>query len=158
MIEVSHEINQLIEVLGENQKFANLKEIIQEAVQQQLEQHLVQFQEVVKQSNLAALDVMQEELDLIREESTTVAGAIKRLQEAITPDVSAEEVSKNVVSYQDAISNLQTYGKIIPTVGDVKKHKQKATNKQSWSLFWQTIINIALNELVKSLKRENKNG
>jgi hypothetical protein len=145
----SPEVQNFIDSLGQTQAIASLTQIIEQRVQEQLESHLLQFQESIAQSNAIAVDLMLEELSKIKEENATVKGALKKLSSAIAPDLPPEE---EVVSFRQAIDNLEKYGSIIPSSEDIASKRRKSQNNHAWSLFRQAIAKIIIKKLEKFLE------
>lgn len=146
--QVSVEIQDFTQTVRDGQGFAEITQIIQTEVQRQLEQQLVDFQAAIAQSNLAMIDVMHSELTRLKEESTTVKGVMERLKTAVAPDIPSED--DEVVSFRQAIENLEKYGSIIPTEKDIVAAQLKWRNQQAWSLVWQSVAKLLIRKMEKT--------
>jgi hypothetical protein len=144
----SHEVQEFIDTVNQGKGFTHITEIISAEVQRQLEQQLTEFQAAIAQSNLAMIDVMHSELTRLKEESATVKGVMERLKTAVAPDIPSSE--SEVVSFRQAIENLEKYGSIIPTEKDIAAAQLKWRNQQAWSLVWQSVAKL----LIKKLERK----
>jgi hypothetical protein len=144
----SPEVQDFIDSIDQTKAIASLTQIIEQRVQEQLESQLLQFQESIAQSNAITVDLMLEELSRLKEENATVKGALKKLSSAIAPDLPPEE---EVVSFRQAIDNLEKYGSIIPSSGDVAQKQIKLQQNHAWSLFRQAIAKILIRKLEKIL-------
>ncbi|GAX38864.1 hypothetical protein [Nodularia sp. NIES-3585] len=144
---VSPEIQEFIDTINQGKGFNAVTEIISEEVQRQLESHLLNFQSAIAQSNLAAIEVMSEELERIKEESATLSGVMERLTAAVAPDLPATE--DEVVSFQQAINNLEQYGSIIPSKADMVAAQLRMREERAWSLVWQAIAKMLIKKLEK---------
>lgn len=142
----SHEVQSFIDSVDQTKAIASLTQIIEQRVQEQLEAHLLQFQESIAQSNAIAVDLMLEELSKLKEENATVKGALKKLSSAIAPDLPPEE---EVVSFRQAIENLEKYGSIIPSSGDVAAKRLQIQQNHAWSLFRQAIAKFIIRKMEK---------
>ncbi|MCC5618464.1 hypothetical protein LC605_25935 [Nostoc sp. CHAB 5836] len=145
--QVSREVQDFTKAVRDGRGFADITQIIQMEVQRQLEQQLIDFQAAVAQSNLAMIDVMHTELTRLKEESATVKGVMERLASAVAPDISATE--DEVVSFRQAIDNLEKYGSIIPSSADIAAAQIRWRNQQAWSLFWQSVAKMFIKKLEK---------
>ena len=145
----SPEVQSFVDSVDQTKAIASLTKLIEQRVQEQLETHLLNFQDSIAQSNAAAVDLMLEELSKIKEENATVKGALKKLSTAIAPDLPAEE---EVVSFRQAIDNLEKYGSIIPSSGDVAAKKLQIQQNHAWSLFRQAIAKFIIKKLEKILE------
>jgi hypothetical protein len=145
--QASPEVQEFIDTVNQGKGFNVVTEIISEEVQRQLESHLLNFQNAIAQSNLAAIEVMSEELQKIKEESATLSGVIERLTAAVAPDLPATE--DEVVSFQQAINNLERYGSIIPSQADIVAAQFRLKNQRAWSLVWQSVAKMLIKKLEK---------
>lgn len=144
---VSPEIQDFINSVNQGRGFTEITEIISAEVQRQLEQQLVEFQAAIAQSNLAAIEVMHSELHRIKLESATVKGVMERLKTAVAPDISPTE--DEVVSFQQAINNLEKYGSIIPSSADIAAAQSRWQSDRAWSLVWQSVAKMFIKKLEK---------
>jgi hypothetical protein len=140
------EVQDFIDTVNQNKDFDQITEVVSEEVQRQLEQHLTKFQQAIAQSNLAAIELMGEELQKIKEESATFSGAMKRLTTAVAPDIPPDE---EVVSFQQAINNLEKYGAIIPSQQNVLTAQIKLRNQRAWDIFWQAIAKLLVKKIAQ---------
>ncbi|WP_341529969.1 hypothetical protein WKK05_12015 [Nostoc sp. UHCC 0302] len=145
--QTSPEIQEFIDTVNSGRGFAEITQIISQEVQRQIETQLMDFQSAIAQSNLAMIDVMHSELTRLKEESATVKGVMERLKTAVAPDIPSSE--SEVVSFRQAIENLEKYGSIIPTEKDIVAAQLKWRNQQAWSLVWQSIAKMLINKLEK---------
>lgn len=141
------DIDELLQSIDETEKVAKFRAIVEEIVQQRLVEELTAFQQAVDNSNLAAIQVMQEALSEQEEEFKTLTGVVKKLQQAVAPDI---EPIKDVTSIQDAITNIKKYGVIVPSRDDVILAQNKAKNQKAWSLVMQAIASFLINQLFQS--------
>jgi hypothetical protein len=146
--QVSPEIQDFLNSVWEGRGFADITQIISSEVQRQLETQLMEFQAAVAQSNLAAIDVMSNELQRIKEESATLSGVMQRLSAAVSPDIPVTE--EEVVSFRQAIDNLEKYGSIIPSQADIFTAQLRLKNGRAWSLVWQSIAKMLIKKLEKT--------
>lgn len=151
---ISSEIQEFIDTVNQAKGFNTVTEIISEEVQRQLESHLLDFQNAIAQSNLAAIEVMSEELQRIKEESATLSGVMERLSAAVAPDLPTTE--EEVVCFQQAINNLEKYGSIIPSKADMMAAQLRIRDDRAWSLVWQTIAWMLIKKLQKMLAGKPK--
>jgi hypothetical protein len=149
---VSSEIEDFINSVNQGKGFNVVTEIISEEVQRQLESHLLNFQSCIAQSNLAAIEVMAEELQKIKEESATLSGVMERLTAAVAPDLPPTE--DEVVSFQQAINNLEKYGNIIPSQADIFAAQLRLKNQRAWSLVWQSLVKMLMKKLEKKFCKQ----
>ncbi|MBD6621251.1 hypothetical protein FNW02_37570 [Komarekiella sp. 'clone 1'] len=145
---ISPEVQDFIDTLKQGRGFAEITQIISEEVQRQIETQLMEFQTAVADSNLAAIDAMSEELQRIKSESATLSGVMERLSAAVAPDLPTTE--DEVVSFRQAIDNLERYGSIIPSQSDILAAQLRMRNGRAWSLVWQSLAKI----LIKKLERK----
>lgn len=145
--QASLEVQEFIDTLNQGKGFNTVTEIISSEVQRQLETHLLNFQKAIADSNLAAIDAMTEELQRIKEESATLSGVMERLTAAVAPDLPATE--DEVVSFQQAINNLEQYGSIIPSQSDILAAQMRIRNGRAWSLVWQALAKMLIKKLEK---------
>lgn len=145
----SPEVQSFIDSVEQTSSIASLTQLIEQRIQEQLESHLLQFQQSIAQSNAIAIDLMVEELAKLKEENATVKGALKKLSSAVAPDLPAEE---EVVSFRQAIENLEKYGSIIPSTGDVAAKQLKIQSRHAWSLFRQAIAKLMIKKVEKILE------
>jgi hypothetical protein len=146
------EIQDFIGSVNQGKGFNVVTEIISEEVQRQLESHLLNFQKAIAQSNLAAIEVMSQELQRIKEESATLSGVMERLATAVAPDLPATQ--DEVVSFQQAINNLEQYGAIIPSKADIVAAQLRLKNKHAWSLVWQSVAKMLIKKLEKKFCKQ----
>ncbi|YAF99206.1 MAG: hypothetical protein AB3A66_27430 (plasmid) [Nodularia sp. CChRGM 3473] len=151
---VSPEVQEFIDTINQGKGFNAVTEIISEEVQRQLESHLLNFQSCIAQSNLAAIEVMAEELQKIKEESATLSGVMERLTAAVAPDLPATE--DEVVSFQQAINNLEQYGAIIPSKADIVASQFRLKNQRAWSLVWQALAKLLIKKVEKAFAGKPK--
>jgi hypothetical protein len=143
----SPEVQDFIDSMNQGRGLDGITEIISSEIQRQLETHLMEFQQGVAQSNLAAIEVMLEELQRIKEESATLSGVMERLTAAVAPSLPATE--EEVVSFQQAINNLEKYGSIIPSQSDIVAAQLRMRNQRAWSLVWQYAAKMLIKKLEK---------
>lgn len=141
---LSPEVQNFVDTINQNQAIASIVKIVEQRLQEQLESHLLQFQQTVAQGNAAAIDLMQQELQRVKEESTTVQGAISRLSTAIAPDI---PINAEVVTFRQAIQNLETCGSILPSDAEIASAQLKLRQDHAWSLFRQSIAKIIIKKL-----------
>ncbi|MBW4617224.1 MAG: hypothetical protein KME21_29115 [Desmonostoc vinosum HA7617-LM4] len=141
------EVQDFIQAVESGKEFAQITQIIQMEVQRQLEEQLAEFQDVIAQSNLAMIDVMHSELTRLKEESATVKGVMERLTAAVAPDIPQTE--DEVVSFQQAINNLEKYGNIIPSSTDIAACQLRMKNNHAWSLVWQSVAKLFIKKMEK---------
>ncbi|WP_341531881.1 hypothetical protein WKK05_38405 (plasmid) [Nostoc sp. UHCC 0302] len=146
--QTSPEIQEFIDTVNSGRGFAEITQIISQEVQRQIETQLMDFQSAIAQSNLAMIDVMHGELTRLKEESATVKGVMERLKTAVAPDIPSSE--SEVVSFRQAIENLEKYGSIIPTEKDIVAAQLKWRNQQAWSLVWQSIAKLLIRKMEKT--------
>ena len=146
------EVQSFIDSVDRTKAIASLTKLIEQRVQEQLETHLLNFQQSIAESNAIAIDLMLDELSKIKEENATVKGALTKLSNAIAPDLPAEE---EVVSFRQAIDNLEKYGSIIPSAGDVAAKKLKIQQNHAWSLFRQAIAKFLIKKVEKILENRS---
>ncbi|MBD2496728.1 hypothetical protein [Nostoc sp. FACHB-280] len=142
---VSHEVQEFIDSVRKGQGFAEITELISEEVQRQIEAQLYDFQQAIAQSNLAAIEVMSEELQRIKTESATLSGVMGRLATAVAPDLPPAE--DEVISFQKAINNLEVYGNVIPSQADIAAVQFRLKNQRAWSLVWQSVAKMLIKKL-----------
>ncbi|MBD2491951.1 hypothetical protein [Aulosira sp. FACHB-615] len=142
---VSHEVQEFIDSVRKGQGFVEITELISEEVQRQIEAQLYDFQQAIAQSNLAAIEVMSEELQRIKTESATLSGVMGRLAAAVAPDLPPTE--DEVVSFQQAINNLELYGSVIPSQTDIAAVQFRLKNQRAWSLVWQSVVKMLIKKL-----------
>ncbi len=148
----STEVQDFIDTVNSGKGFAQITEIISEEVQRQLETQLIQFQSAIAQSNLAAIEVMSEELQKIKTESASVRGVMERLAIALAPDLPPTQ--DEVVSFQQAINNLEKYGNIIPSNADIAAAQRRIKNHHAWSLVWQSLVKMLIKQLEKKFCKQ----
>jgi len=141
----SPEILDFIDSVKQGRGIANITELISEEVQRQIEAQLYDFQQAIAQSNLAAIEVMSEELQRIKSESATLSGVMGRLATAIAPDLPPTE--DEVVSFQQAINNLELYGNVIPSQTDIAAVQFRLKNQRAWSLVWQSVVKMLIKKM-----------
>jgi hypothetical protein len=151
---LSPEIEDFIATLQQGKGLADITKVVQAEVQRQLEEQLAEFQNAIAQSNLAAIEAMRNELERIKGDSETVAGVLERLKVAVAPDL--ESSQEEVVSFRQAIENLQRYGTIIPTGADIIGYQVAAKQNHAWSLMRQSLIKLFINKLERFLSHENR--
>ncbi|WP_341531544.1 hypothetical protein WKK05_36295 (plasmid) [Nostoc sp. UHCC 0302] len=144
----SPEIQEFIDTVNSGREVAGITQIISQEVQRQIETQLAEFQAAIAQSNLAMIDVMHGELTRLKEESATVKGVMERLKTAVAPDIPSSE--DEVVSFRQAIENLEKYGSIIPTEKDIVAAQLKWRNQQAWSLVWQSVAKLLIRKMEKT--------
>jgi hypothetical protein len=147
---VSPEVQEFIDTVNQGKGFGDITQVISEEVQ--LESQLMEFQNAVAQSNLAAIEVMSEELQKIKSESATLSGVMERLTAAVAPDLPATE--DEVVSFQQAINNLEQYGSIIPSQSDIVAAQLRMRNGRAWSLVWQALAKMLIKKLEKKFCKQ----
>jgi uncharacterized NAD(P)/FAD-binding protein YdhS len=152
--QASPEIQEIIDTLKQGRGFGDITQIISEEVQRQLETQLMEFQAAIADSNLAAIDAMSEELHRIKEESATLSGVMERLTAAVAPDLPVTE--DEVVSFQQAINNLEQYGAIIPSKADIVAAQFRLKNQRAWSLVWQALAKMLIKKLEKVFTSKSK--
>jgi len=151
--DVSHsEIQDFITSVNQSKEFNAVTQAISAEVQRQLETHLLNFQQAVADSNLAAIDAMSLELQRIKEESATLSGVMERLTTAVAPDLPPTE--DEVVSFREAIDNLERYGSIIPSQSDILAAQLRMRNGRAWSLVWQSIAKMFIRKLEKKFCKQ----
>ncbi|MBE9210077.1 hypothetical protein IQ244_26995 [Nostoc sp. LEGE 06077] len=148
----SPEILDFIDSVKQGRGIANITELISEEVQRQIEAQLYDFQQAIAQSNLAAIEVMSEELQRIKSESATLSGVMGRLATAVAPDL--PPTGDEVVSFQQAINNLEKYGNIIPSSADIAAAQRRIKNHHAWSLVWQSLIKMLIKQLEKKFCKQ----
>ncbi|MBW4617511.1 MAG: hypothetical protein KME21_30725 [Desmonostoc vinosum HA7617-LM4] len=154
--QVSPEIEYFKQILTEGRGFGEITEIIQQEVQRQVETELINFQQAVAQSNLSAIEVMSEEINRIKQDSATVKGVMERLVSAVAPDL--PQGNDEVVSFREAIDNLEKYGSIIPSSSDIIAAQLRVKKNQAWSLVWQSLAKLLVVQLQKLLdKKQQRN-
>jgi hypothetical protein len=151
--DVTQLVKLLLQAVDDGKGLNAITQVVSEQVQAQTEQTLIEFSESVRQTNLAAVEVMAEELARIKDDSQTVRGVLERLKAVAAPDL-VNSLQGEVVSYRQAINNLERYGSIIPTDGDIAKSQLIARKNQAWSLFWQSVIKLVINKI--QIKLEDK--
>jgi hypothetical protein len=149
---LSPEIQEFIDTLKQGRGFAEITQIISEEVQRQIETQLMEFQTAIADSNLAAIDAMSEELQRIKSESATLSGVMERLSAAVAPDLPTTE--DEVVSFRQAIDNLERYGSIIPSQSDILAAQLKMRNGRAWSLVWQSLAKMLIKKLEKKFCKQ----
>ncbi len=142
-----------LQAVQDGKDLSAITEIVSQEVQTQVEQTLVGFGESVRQTNLTAIEIMAEELVRIKAESETVSGFLERLKAVAAPDL-ANNSTDEVVSYQQAINNLEQYGSIIPSNGDIAKAYLNAQRNQAWSLLWQSVIKLIIKQIQIRVERK----
>ncbi|MBE9038867.1 hypothetical protein [aff. Roholtiella sp. LEGE 12411] len=152
--QASPEVQEFIDTVNQGKGFNTVTQIISSEVQRQLETHLMEFQAAIAQSNLAAIEVMSEELQKIKSESATLSGVMERLTAAVAPDLPATE--DEVVSFQQAINNLEQYGSIIPSQSDIVAAQLRMRNQRAWSLVWQALAKMLIKKLEKVFAGKSK--
>lgn len=146
-------IQLFLDSMRENKGIAEVTEAVSEIVQQRLEQNLTDFSKVVNEANLDAVEIMISELHRIKEESQTVDGVLQRLKAAIAPDV--ERSKSEIVSYREAINNLERYGSILPSDADIAIANHKLKQNRAWSILWQSFIRLIIKQLQDKLKEKS---
>ncbi|MBD6620064.1 hypothetical protein FNW02_30775 [Komarekiella sp. 'clone 1'] len=149
---LSPEVIEFIDTVNQGRGFAEITQIISEEVQRQIETQLMEFQAAIADSNLAAIDAMSEELQRIKSESATLSGVMERLTAAVAPDLTATE--DEVVSFQQAINNLERYGSIIPSQSDILAAQLRMRNGRAWSLVWQSLAKMLIKKLEKKFCKQ----
>lgn len=139
------EIDVFTNAVKDGRSLTDITQLVEEEVQRQLENVLTDFQSCVAQTNLAAIDVMHQELARIKQESTTVSGVMSRLKAAVAPDL--PNVSDEVVSFRQAIDNLERYGNVIPSSGDIITATANAQKNHAWDLLKQSLIKMFIVKL-----------
>ncbi|MDJ0734879.1 MAG: hypothetical protein QNJ47_12565 [Nostocaceae cyanobacterium] len=147
--QVSPEIESLVEVLNQGKGIAEITQLIQHSVQHQIEIQLTEFQEAIAQTNLAVIDAMHQELTSLKAESATLHGVMERLKTAVTPDLSG--CDDEVVSFRQAIDNLEKYGSIIPSNSDIAATQSRFQKNHAWSLVRQSLVKFLIVKLEKML-------
>lgn len=150
--QVSPEVQDFIQTVNDGKGFANITQAIEMEVQRQLENQFIEFQSAIAQSNLAVIDVMHSELTRLKEESATLKGVMERLATAVAPDLPA--TNDEVVSFHQAIENLEKYGSIIPTQKDIVDTKLRLRNQHAWSLVWQSLAKMFIKKLEKTFCKQ----
>ncbi|HYW17702.1 MAG TPA: hypothetical protein VE956_00060 [Nodularia sp. (in: cyanobacteria)] len=145
-------VQDILATVQQSKAIAGITQVVSHEVQRQLEQQLTDFQQLVEQSNLAVIDLMQEELSKLKEESATVKGAMSRLKTAIAPDI---PTSEEVVSFRQAINNLEKYGSIIPSSEDIAHAQLRLQQNHVWSLFRQAIARLLITKMEKILENRS---
>ncbi|BAZ33765.1 hypothetical protein NIES4074_62790 (plasmid) [Cylindrospermum sp. NIES-4074] len=149
---VSPEIQEFIDTVNSGKGFANITDIISAEVQRQIEGQLMEFQAAIAQTNLAAIEVLSQELQRIKEESATMTGVMARLATAVAPDLPPTE--DEVVSFQVAINNLEKYGNIIPSQADIIIAQSRLKHQRAWSLVWQSLTKMFIRKLEKIICKQ----
>ncbi|BCL40027.1 hypothetical protein [Nostoc sp. MS1] len=149
---LSPEIQEFIDTVNAGKGFANITEIISAEVQRQIEGQLIDFQAAIAQTNLAAIEVLSQELLRIKEESATLTGVMERLATAVAPDLPPTE--DEVVSFQVAINNLEKYGNIIPSQTDIILAQSRLKQERAWSLVWQSLTKMLVKKLEKIICKQ----
>lgn len=142
---IESEIDVFTNTVKDGKTLANITQLVEEEVQRQLENVLTDFQSCIAQTNLVAIDVMHQELARIKQESTTVSGVMERLKTAVAPDL--PQGQDEVVTFREAINNLEKYGNIIPSSGDVFTATVKAQKNHAWDLLKQSLIKMLIIKL-----------
>jgi isocitrate/isopropylmalate dehydrogenase len=145
---LSPEIQTAIEALSEGKAIAQISQIVQNLVNHQLEAHLIDFERTIAQSNAATIELMQQELERIKNESATVKGALQRLSSAVAPNIPA---NAEVVTFRQAIQNLETCGSILPSDAEIATAQLKFQRNHAWSLFRQSLAKIIIRKLEETL-------
>ncbi|NDJ26064.1 hypothetical protein GS682_31695 [Nostoc sp. B(2019)] len=146
------EVQEFIDTVNQGKGFNTVTEIISSEVQRQLESHLLNFQKAIADSNLAAIDAMSEELQRIKSESATLSGVMERLSAVVAPDLPTTE--DEVVSFRQAIDNLERYGSIIPSQSDILAAQLRMRNGRAWSLVWQSLAKMLIKKLEKKFCKQ----
>ena len=149
---VSPEVQDFIDTVKQGRGFSDITQIVSEEVQRQIETQLMEFQAAIADSNLAAIDAMSLELQRIKEESATLSGVMERLSAAVAPDLPPTE--DEVVSFRQAIDNLERYGSIIPSQSDILAAQLRMRNGRAWSLVWQALAKILIKKLEKKFCKQ----
>jgi hypothetical protein len=150
--QASPEIQDFIDTVEQGRGFSDITQIISAEVQRQIETQLMEFQAAIADSNLAAIDAMSLELQRIKEESVTLSGVMERLSAAVAPDLPPTE--EEVVSFRQAIDNLERYGSIIPSQSDILAAQLRMRNGRAWSLVWQSIAKMFIRKLEKKFCKQ----
>nr|MDZ8061879.1 hypothetical protein [Nostoc sp. EkiNYC01] len=138
------EVQAFIQALKETKTIATITEIVEQRVQQQLESHLLEFQQTIAQSNAVTIELMQQELQKLKDESSTVQGALQRLSNAIAPNIPA---NAEVVTFREAIHNLQTCGSILPSDSEILTAQVRMQQSHAWSLFRQAVVKLLVKKM-----------
>lgn len=149
---VSPEVQDFVDTVNQGRGLAELTSLISSEVQRQLEGQLMDLQSCIAQSNLAAIEVLSQELQRIKQESATLSGVMERLAAAVAPDLPSDE--DEVVSFQQAINNLEKYGNIIPSQADIVAAQRRLKNNHAWSLVWQSLAKMLMRKLEKKFCKQ----
>lgn len=141
----SPEMEILTESLQDGKKLEGIIKVIQQEVGLQIEGHLQEFYGSVSQMNLAAIETMYTELAKIKEQSATMQGVMERLKLAVAPDL--PEVGDEVVSFRQAIDNLERYGSIIPSSSDIVTAQIQLQKNHAWSIVRQALAKLLIKKL-----------
>ncbi|PHJ64987.1 hypothetical protein VF04_04175 [Nostoc linckia z7] len=141
---LSPEIQASIQALSEGKAIHQISQIVQGLVNQQLENYLIDFERTIAQSNATTIQLMQQELERVKNESATVKGALQRLSSAVAPNIPA---NAEVVTFRQAIQNLETCGSILPSDAEIAAAQLKIQQNHAWSLFRQSIAKIVVKKL-----------
>ncbi len=145
--QASPEVIEFVEAITESKQISEIAQVIQLEIQSQIQTQLSGFRSSLAQANLEAIETLHAELGRIKEESTTFIGAVERLKTAVAPDLL--NPNDEVVSFRQAIDNLEKYGNIIPSSFDVAASQQRSATDQAWSLVYQSIVKILITKLEK---------
>lgn len=149
-VRLSPEVDEFLKTLEHTKGIENITRIIETEVQRQLEAQIHEFGSAIANSNLAAIEVMREQLAQLNHDSATVKGVLQRLETALTPDL--PKVGEDVTSFRQAIENLERYGSIIPTSHDIVLAQLKIQQNQAWSLFRQSLVKLFIRKLERFTK------
>ncbi|MCC5634637.1 hypothetical protein LC593_02000 [Nostoc sp. CHAB 5844] len=152
--QLSPEVRAFIEAIAQGNQVASLTQVIEQAVQSQIEHYLLEFQQAIASINATAIEVMQSELARIKHEGATVKGVLERLKAAATPDLPASD--GDIATFRQAIENLEKYGSIIPSSTDILAAQLRLQKNHAWSLFWQSIVRLFIRRLEKIFNNENR--
>lgn len=143
-------IQLFLQAIKNNQGVAHVTAIVSEVAQKQLEQNLSDFSQTIGEANLDAIEIMSSELDRIKSESQTMHGVLQRLKVALALDI--EQTEDGIVSYRQAINNLERYGSIIPSDADIALFNSKLKRSRAWSLLWQSFLRLMIHQIQNKLQ------
>ncbi len=146
---LSPEVTEFLDSIRSAKGIEAITALVQKEITLKLEEQLSDFEQALAQTNLATIEMMARELTRIKEESESLSGVVKRLGACVAPDVSGGD--EEVVSFRQAIDNLEKYGSVIPSSNEIIAYKIRFEQNRAWSLFWQSLVKLLIKKVEEKL-------
>ncbi len=146
---LSPEVTEFLDSIRSAKGIEAITALVQKEITLKLEEQLSDFEQALAQTNLATIEMMRSELTRIKEESESLSGVVKRLGACVAPDVSGGD--EEVVSFRQAIDNLEKYGSVIPSSNEIIAYKIRFEQNRAWSLFWQSLVKLLIKKVEEKL-------